>query len=233
MGHSHDTPVDVKDPGTLQVSSKLKTLYSVLMAIGVLAFVVTLASGNAERAWHAYLIGLFYTVSLALGGLFLTSIHHLTRAGWSVNVRRFFEAFTSYLPWAAGMAIILLIFGAGHLYEWLHKEAVESDPLLQHKASYLNQTFFWIRTIGFFGLWIYFSRVFPFSRFDSSRKRYDATVGTSYSEKKSERTGGRNALTGGAFGSKASSSFRNFRRTASASSDCSCAYWKTKNDFSR
>ncbi|MCB0391017.1 MAG: molybdopterin oxidoreductase [Bdellovibrionales bacterium] len=159
MGHSHDTPVDVKDPGTLQVSSKLKTLYSVLMAIGVLAFVVTLASGNAERAWHAYLIGLFYTVSLALGGLFLTSIHHLTRAGWSVNVRRFFEAFTSYLPWAAGMAIILLIFGAGHLYEWLHKEAVESDPLLQHKASYLNQTFFWIRTIGFFGLWIYFSRV--------------------------------------------------------------------------
>ena len=158
MGHSH-AQVEVKDPGTLQVSARLKTVYSVLMFLGAISFIITLASGDADRAWHAYLIGFFYTLSLALGGLFLTSIQHLTKAGWSVNVRRFFEAFTAYLPWAAGMGIILLLFGAGSLYEWLHPEVVAKDALLQHKAPYLNKAFFWVRFVGFFALWIYFTKI--------------------------------------------------------------------------
>ncbi|MCB9025301.1 MAG: molybdopterin oxidoreductase [Bdellovibrionaceae bacterium] len=157
MGHSHGH-VEVKDPGALQVSSRLKTFYSVLMFIGAAAFVITLASGNTERAWHAYLLGFFYTVSLSLGGLFLAALQHITKAGWSVNVRRLFESFTAYLPWAVGMGAILLVFGSGHLYEWLHPNVVAADALLQHKAPYLNRTFFWIRFFGFFGLWMYFTK---------------------------------------------------------------------------
>jgi hypothetical protein len=160
MGHAHgESNLEVKDPGSLQVSARLKTICSVLMFLGFAAFVVTIASGNSERAWHAYLMGLFYTLSLALGGLFLTSIQHVTNAGWSVNIRRFFESYTSFLPWAAGLVLILLVFGASHLYEWLHPEAVAADKLLQHKASYLNSVFFWIRCVAFFGAWIYFARV--------------------------------------------------------------------------
>lgn len=144
------------NPGPLPVSAKLKTLCMVLMFVGVAAFAVTLMR-DKDRAWHAYLAGYFYFFILAIGGLFFTSIQHLTKAGWSVNIRRFCEAYTAYLPVAAGGAIILF-FGGSHLYEWFDKVKVAQDELLVHKSSYLNPTFFAIRMVLFFGLWLLFAK---------------------------------------------------------------------------
>ena len=144
-------------PGTLNLSQNSKVIFAILMFLGVIGFGISLASGDTERAWHAYLIGYFYFVSLALGGLFFAAIQHITKAGWSVNIRRFAEGLTSFLPMAFVFGIILL-FGAGHLYEWLHPEAVAHDRLLQHKAPYLNQGFFWVRVVLFFVLWLIFQK---------------------------------------------------------------------------
>jgi hypothetical protein len=146
--------VQVKDPGTLSVSTRLKTVSAVFSFIGLVVFVVTLIN-NPQRAWLAYLIPFFYFTSLALGGLFFTAIQHVTKAGWSVNIRRVSEALTSFLPYALVFGLIFLI-GAPHLYKWLNPELVAADPLLIHKKPYLNSTFFIIRMALFFGLWLMF-----------------------------------------------------------------------------
>lgn len=144
-------------PGQYVVSSRMKTVYSVCAFVGLIGFVVTLIN-NPQRAWLSYLIPLFYFTSLALGGLFFTAIQHASKAGWSVNVRRLSEGFAAFLPFAAiGSAIYLI--GAPQLYKWLQPAVVAADPLLQHKAPYLNQAFFIIRLIVSFGLWIYFAKV--------------------------------------------------------------------------
>lgn len=140
--------------GPLQVSSKVKTVCMALMAVGLLTFVATLFQ-NKDRAWHAYLVGYFYVFILAIGGLFFSAVQHLTKAGWSVNVRRFCEAFTAYLP-VAFIGGLVLLFGGHSLYEWMDKAKVAADELLSHKAGYLNTTFFVIRMVLFFGLWIWF-----------------------------------------------------------------------------
>lgn len=142
-------------PAPLQVSSTLKTVPVVLMFLGVVAFAVTLMK-NPDRAWHGYLAGYFYFFTLAIGGLFFTAIQHMTKAGWSVNVRRFCEAFTAFLPLAALGAVGLLI-GGHHLYEWMDKAKVASDELLSHKAGYLNTGFFIGRLVVFFALWLLFT----------------------------------------------------------------------------
>lgn len=143
--------------GPMVVSARTKTIYAVLMVLGVAGFALALTT-DPKRAWYAYLVAFFYFVSLALGGLFFTAIQHVVKAGWSVNIRRFAEALVAFLPIAAVGALILLI-GAPKLYVWLNPEMVKADPLLAHKAGYLNQTFFWIRTALFFGLWLYFAKV--------------------------------------------------------------------------
>ena len=148
---------NLQPPGVMNLTTKIKTVYSVLMFVGFVAFVITLMN-NPERAWHGYLTAFFYFVTLAVGGLFFTAINHVASAGWSVTVRRFSEAMTAFLPVAAIGAIVLL-FAGGHLYSWLNPDVVANDPLLQHKASYLNRGFFWIRTILFFGIWLYFAKV--------------------------------------------------------------------------
>lgn len=140
--------------GPLVVSARIKTVCAVMMFLGVAAFAFTLFK-DKDRAWHAYLAGYFYVFILAIGGLFFSSVQHLTKAGWSVTVRRFSEAFTAYLP-IAFVGGLVLLFGGHSLYEWMDKAHVAADPLLQHKASYLNTPFFVIRLVLFFGLWLWF-----------------------------------------------------------------------------
>lgn len=148
------------EPGTLgqyEVSQRMKTMYWSFAFLGFIAFVVTLIN-NAERAWAAYLVPLFYFMSLALGGLFFAAIQHISKAGWSVNIRRISESFTAFIP-LGSVATILLFFGATSLYIWLDPAVVAADYILQHKAPYLNMPFFIIRTLIFLGICVVFTRL--------------------------------------------------------------------------
>lgn len=142
--------------GPMTVTSSMKTVMMVLMALGV-AGVGFGIFAHPTRAWHAYLVAMFYFLSLGLGGIFFVAIQHLTKAGWSVTVRRFSEAFSAYLPFAAVMALVFGVLGSKHLYQWFNTAFVAQDEILQHKAAYLNPTFFFVRLFVFFGIWLFFS----------------------------------------------------------------------------
>lgn len=139
------------------LNPKGKDILAILIFLGGLAFFITLIN-QPDRAWSCYLIGFFYFTSLALGGLFFTALQHITHAEWSVSLRRFSEALTAFLPYAFGMGVLFLLFGAEILYSWLIPSQVALDPLLQHKEPYLNSSFLWIRWLVFFGLWILLAR---------------------------------------------------------------------------
>lgn len=143
-------------PSTYTPSRRTKTVYAVMMFVGVLLFALGLIK-DPTRTWYSYLTSYFYFTSLAVGGLFFAAIQHISKAGWSVVIRRFSEAMTAFLPVAA-VASIVLFFGAKSLYIWLDPELVSHDKLLAGKASYLNMTFFIIRMVLFFGLWIWFAK---------------------------------------------------------------------------
>ena len=141
-------------PGKYTASTRTKTLYSVAIFLGVLAFALTLVK-EPGRAWHSFLTSYFFFVNLALGGLFFAAIQHVAKAGWSVNVRRFAEAMTAYLP-IATLTTIALVIGSKQLYVWLDPKTVAGDAILQGKSAYLNMTFFLIRLVVFFALWLGF-----------------------------------------------------------------------------
>lgn len=141
-------------PGQLIVSTRMKTFYSICMFVGLITFVIGLNTSK-ERIWMSYLVSLFFFVSLALGGLFFTAVQHVTGAGWSVNVRRLFESMVSFLPYGFALSLGLL-FGGHHIYEWFDTAKMQADPILVKKIGYLNVTFFAIRLILFFGLWMLF-----------------------------------------------------------------------------
>jgi hypothetical protein len=142
--------------GSFVISTRMKTVMAVSMFLGTVGFALALST-DSKRAWMAFLIPCFYFFSLAMGGMFFTAIQHVTKAGWSVNIRRICEGFTAFLPYAA-VAVALLMIGAPELYKWLNPEIVAKDALIQHKTPYLNQTFFIIRVVLFFGLWLWFRR---------------------------------------------------------------------------
>lgn len=154
MANENAKPAQV---GRYVVSTELKTVFSILMFLGLAGLVVGLIH-DPQRVWMAYLLAFFYFTSLALGGVFFAALQHATKAGWSVNVRRLTEALTSFLPFAALAAAVFLI-GAPKLYEWLDKAKVAADPILSGKSAYLGATSFVIRLVLFFGVWLYFAKV--------------------------------------------------------------------------
>jgi hypothetical protein len=143
-------------PGHYIPSMRTKTIYAVAMFFGLVLFGTALMMDQA-RAWHSFLVSFFFFTNLALGGLFFTAIQHAAKAGWSVNIRRFAEAMSSFLPVAAVAAVVLLL-GAKSLYVWLDPKELAENAILRGKSSYLNMGFFVVRLAIFFGAWILFRK---------------------------------------------------------------------------
>ncbi len=108
-----------------------------------------------DQFFYAYLTSYIFWVTIGLGGLFFTLLHHLVDATWSVVLRRMTESVMVTLP-------IMLVFfipvylGMHELYHWSHADAVAHDELLQHKSAWLNPKLFSIRTLIYFVIWFIF-----------------------------------------------------------------------------
>ena len=141
----------------INVSRNFRIAALILIIIGVVTFVVGIVS-DPQRTWASYLVVNYYFLSLAIGGAFFLVIQSISQSGWSSAFKRVSEAMMSYLPYAA-ILFILIFFGIKDLYHWTHSDIVAADPVIQHKAAFLNVPFFIIRTVIYFILWIVFIRI--------------------------------------------------------------------------
>ena len=96
-----------------------------------------------------------FALGLALGCQTVLMLHHVTGGAWGIPIRRPFEAATRTLPAVAALFVPLL-FGLTRLYEWARPEEVAHDPILRHKAAYLNVPFFLLRAALCFAAWMAF-----------------------------------------------------------------------------
>jgi hypothetical protein len=102
--------------------------------------------------YPVYLVAYVYWLSIALGAMFLTLLHHLTNAVWDTVLRRITESLS------LTVVVMILLFipiwlGIQNLYPWSHTEAVTGDQVLQMKSGYLNESFFIIRAVLYFIIW--------------------------------------------------------------------------------
>src|SRR5512133_517862 len=139
----------------VRISNTFRIASLTLAVIGVICFAAGLRS-NPEVTWGSYLVSAYYFLSLSIGAAFFLCIQSITQSGWSSAFRRISESMMAWIPFAA-VLFLFLYFGMHHLYHWSNTEAVQGDPLLQHKSPFLNVRFFFIRMIISFGLWIVLS----------------------------------------------------------------------------
>lgn len=145
------------DPKKYEISTRTKTIYCVCIFIGILTFAAGLIK-DPQRMWTAYLSSYFFVFGISMAALFFTALQHVTNAGWSVNIRRFMEAMTQFIPWAA-VGVLVFLFGAKMIYPWLDPEVLASSSLIRSKVSYLNLPFFIVRIVAFFLGWLIFKKL--------------------------------------------------------------------------
>jgi hypothetical protein len=102
--------------------------------------------------YPAYLTAWLGCWSISAGALAIAMIHHLTGGLWGLAIRRILEAAYGVMPLIALLGVPLW-FGLPVLYPWARTGATAADPLLAHKAPYLNVTAFTGRAIVYFAVW--------------------------------------------------------------------------------
>lgn len=114
-----------------------------------------------EQFAHAYLLGVLYVTSLGVGGLFFVLAHHITGGRWGTTVRRLAEITAGTLLVSAALFVPILVAvmsGKFALYPWVNPEMFVGDSIMQSKAPFLDPMWFVIRSLVYFGLWIFMAR---------------------------------------------------------------------------
>ncbi|NLD69469.1 MAG: hypothetical protein GX644_11730 [Limnobacter sp.] len=158
--------IDQVAPGltTRVKDGDLRGTRNALLGVSVIALVASivpmLAEGEARRtALASYLTAYMFTLGTALGALFFVLIHHLTRAGWSVVVRRISENMAATLfPWLAVLFLPLAIWHHDVWHHWMVEGVTDPaapnyDAVIAGKSAYLNVPFFFIRAGVYFAVW--------------------------------------------------------------------------------
>jgi hypothetical protein len=131
----------------------------IAIGVGAAALLVCALAGflDPTQLLRSYLVAYLFWIGGALGCLALLMIQHVTGGAWGVAIRRLLESGARTLPVMAIMFIPIAL-GLGRLYEWAQPEQVAHDPLLQHKALYLNVPFFLGRAAFYFLAWTLVAR---------------------------------------------------------------------------
>jgi hypothetical protein len=128
----------------------------------VAAVVLALMSGadGQESFFRGYIANFTFFMTITLGGLFFVILQHLTRAGWSVVVRRIAENISGAVPLMTILALPILVpilsnwpAAIHEVYPWTDSHKTAHGPL-HHKAPYLNAVFFGVRYFIYFGAWL-------------------------------------------------------------------------------
>ncbi len=164
---THGGSPDLSNRNTT-IGVSVSSLQAPLGIVGILCIggAAALAlTGNVEQSffWKSYLHSVIFLFAIALGGLFFTFVQHLTRAGWSVAVRRPAEVLASNLRWlwllfVIPFGILWLQNKAGLVWEWADMQTFAANKpdeahLVEGKIGFLNATFFWIRAAAYFIVW--------------------------------------------------------------------------------
>lgn len=160
---SSQTEVKITDKITVGGEAAKFSQGALLVGVLCLGGAVALGSNDLDKLQHAYLVAFMYVLSVGLGALWFVAIQHLTSAKWSVVVRRIAEVLANNMWVIALMSlgvVVPMLSGSTTLYNWLDHDLAEHDHLLHHKLPYLNITFFTIRWVVYFAVWIWLSRMF-------------------------------------------------------------------------
>jgi hypothetical protein len=135
-----------------QSLTRIRTIAGIVGVIGIIAAVIGLLA-DRTAFFQAYLVGFAFVALISLGCLFLLMINHVTGGHWSIPVQESLESGAQLIVVTA-LLFIPILFGLPVLYPWAQPNTVSADPLLQHLSPFLNPTFFVIRALIYFAVWI-------------------------------------------------------------------------------
>ncbi|HLV42773.1 MAG TPA: hypothetical protein VKY37_10870 [Brumimicrobium sp.] len=152
-----------------QVSNKAKMWTTIFMVVGIvftgIGVIAAMGDGNlGQKFMGNVLSNSFFFFSIAISAMFFLALQYATESGWFVYIKRVIEAITGFLPMGIGLLVITFItlsfMNGAHIYQWMDPEVMKEggahyDELSSMKGAYLNQPFFWVRTLSYLAIYYF------------------------------------------------------------------------------
>ncbi len=141
---------------TPALETDLKSMRTKAIALGIVFLLVTAAGAflDAPQFFRSYLFAYVFWVGISVGSLAWLMVQYLSGGAWGVMSRRICESAASAMPmWL--VLFVPLILGIPYLYgnSWANASIVAHDPVLLHKAPFLNTTGWIVRGFIYLGGW--------------------------------------------------------------------------------
>jgi len=134
----------------------------ILVALGGIAGLIgAFTPSLAKQFGYSYLLAFMFFLSLCIGAMLLTIIHHLFDANWSVPVRRITEHVAFLLPVMAALFIpialnALFASPENKIYAWMTQDP-HTDHALHAKQPIFTKEGFFAIAILLFAVWTWLS----------------------------------------------------------------------------
>ena len=161
--------------------TKVSKLNGALLVAGIAGLAISalymsgiLGTGKQAEFAYSWLFAFFFFFTITNGGIFWTMLQHISNAGWSVAVRRFFENLGANVKWMAIFALpfILLPSMKDALWEWIveHKHAAAAaggDTLkgLEEAAHHNHELHILVAKYGYLNIPFWTIRAFFYLAF--------------------------------------------------------------------
>ncbi len=145
-------PIKNKRMFLYKIQSRMLVVGLVCMAFWLCGFI-----NQHDRAMFSYLYSYISIIGLALGSMIFVLLQHVSRAGWSISVRRIPEAAMATIP----LFILLFIpiaLNVDLLFPWTNIDL--TDKILINKYGYLNVYFFYVRSFIYLVVWMFIGLLF-------------------------------------------------------------------------
>lgn len=163
---AHAEPIHLTDADT-KLPAGLSAWGTRSLILGLVALGLGIAA-DLGHFYFGYLTAFYFWLTLTLGALVFTLLQHVARAGWSVAVRRTAENVIGNFPILFLLFLPILVItatGSSAIYKWNEPATVEFDQTFMPAklgvyTHYLNSTFWTVRIVGYFAVWILLSLFF-------------------------------------------------------------------------
>jgi len=175
-----------------KISNKAKLTTIILIVVGLASLLVGMLTSHghhtSQRLWANLLVNGYFFFTISLSALFFIALQYVAEMAWGVTTQRVFQAIMSFMP--IGALVLLIVFIASslhmnHLYHWMGEGVMVEgsehyDAIIAAKSGYLNQPFFWGRTILYFAVWLYFANWFRKKSLEEDKLELNGGVSSIY-----------------------------------------------------
>ena len=128
-----------------------KVIFALMIIIGLASLTWTVMSQPTEKLWGSLMLNNTLFLTIALVAVLFIAAHIISKAAWYLSVRRIAEAAGMFLPVAAILMLLLLLW-ADQILPWA--DTRHADPVIEAKSPYLNIPFLIIRQVIILAIWV-------------------------------------------------------------------------------